>query len=126
MVDYRHFWLYAKRHYLWGNCLNDLKCLISERNGIEMKYITERDVLHALMEIVFPLLDYHKFVKLVGGTLDTNGNHNLFIDICLNIIGNTQVVADGHAIYDLGEPDFRILPQPKGEFNYWNPNREED
>jgi hypothetical protein len=123
--SYSHLYLYAKGWYKKTDPIVDTKKIISYRCGIGEQYITSRDVIEQLIDLVFeyiinsgnPPYFFRKFIMNTMFYSDTikakYGPHeNLSVDTimineCLSVISLEEVknIKDG-----LCDPDPNILP----------------
>lgn len=115
-----HIFLYAKGWYKRSkNQFDDLRKVLSHRNGVASKHISDWDILEVLGDIVFPFIaiNSYKFGELIKDILDPSGynrRYSLKTKVLmgyLRIINLTQVKEDGKILISLGKPDYNILPK---------------
>ena len=117
----RHYYFYAKHHYLRSDDIfDDLRVIHSEWNGIELKYVTKYNVIERLISIVKPIIesgdggdnlfsliaDISPLDRLSGKEVDNYNFDESVANACLIILGH-QVTSK--IKYNLGEPDFNLL-----------------
>jgi len=117
----RHIILYAKGHYRQQNPIDDLKKILSERNGIEPRYIDMRDIFQKLSSLAWYFInkesDFIDFVSLLNPKNAWQHCHSkeyefILISKCLSVL-RFQLV--DNIPFELGKPDPNILPLIKKE-----------
>lgn len=136
----RHFYLYAKGHYLETNILEDLKKIVAEYAGLEPEHVRTGDIWILLSEEVFEILRDNRYNFLdfldkiapennwqVGGRTNYSilGGRKITIAedenywtrmyrACLSVLRLSKVRCPEEGIFrNLGDPDPEILPLTK-------------
>jgi hypothetical protein len=104
----RHLYLYAKEWYKKSDdILQDLKIIVGERSGLYPEHITENDILIVLSELVWKHLKNYTWSAFYQFLFDCRDRG--FIPAFLTVLDLTKKSKIG---FDLGEPDYNILPKP--------------
>lgn len=127
MNEYRHFYLYAKHHYKHSDdIIEDLKHILGQYVGSDIKYLHATDIANKLLEITGPhiresqhhleafISDIFHQADLYRGKLFGPQMPVETVDLIramLSILEFTCVYDDQKkVILELGEPDPKVLP----------------
>lgn len=105
---YSHIYLYAKYWYEREDAEEDLRRILSVRNGIEPQWITTIDIAETMLILAYE-------------SINTSGNpQREFIAFALTVQRNQDVIKSALPYlccrkmtddFDLAEPDYTILPE---------------
>jgi len=127
LKTFRHVIFYAKDHYEKKDTIQDLRRILSQRNGIYEEDISASLIMEALVRIVYPFIknSEYQFIDFMT-SISPNSPENMWrckslnfeysfehavIKKCLSILRFTQVINnEGEQIIDLGRHDPEILP----------------
>jgi hypothetical protein len=109
--EYSHFYLYAKGWYKRTDVFEDLKAIISNYSGTDVKYLDDNDVIDFLSIIVYPLIttDYFfkEFISRIYKNVSTGNSFKLsLVESMLFYLH----FADKNSFGTLAKPDSKILP----------------
>jgi len=121
-----HVILYAKNHYKKGDLIADLKRIYSLRNAIDPGYISKRDILSCLINLVekfvsnpatecrFSLINFLSDIDPNSYFRDETVKYDFdtaCIVKCLSIIRLTRIIGDNNEeIVSIDEPSEEVLP----------------
>lgn len=118
----RHFFFYAKGHYLQRDMLEDVRALVANYVAMLPVHVTDNDVVSVLCDVAIPYLlkssnPVEKVRKLICGFVETSqrGNFLTVTDIVsemLAILRSVSVRVNGKEVIRLGEPDYTLLADP--------------
>jgi len=117
--DYSHVVLYCKDWYKTTNTIDDLKIILSYRNGVKPEKINTGIIFNALFSIVW---DYyicnqkHRMLEIFSDFFRWKKEWIVsveeMIQIFVNKISIIRIINDdGTRIIDLERPDYNILPK---------------
>ena len=107
----RHFYLYAKGHYVKTDVVEDLKTLVSKRCMLEKKYITENNILSSLLPLVYKhITNDREFGILVFDIANAKGDYAVILWKCLLVLHSVKVRDADTLLIDLGKADENVLP----------------
>jgi len=125
-----HIYLYAKGWYKETDVIEDMKRIVSIRNGIEPEYCSSKDIAHLLLSIAQSYIriehDFSNFVMDLSPNSfwamlfypeekDRYDFNKSVIRKCLSVLRTVQVMDVDKVLLELDKPDPEILPLKKVE-----------
>ena len=111
MERYRHFYLYAKGHYLKSDIIEDLRKITAEYCMFDIADTTVYDIVSGLSMAVKPYIDFEKFINdlMLFETYSDNINNDFELILIQTMLSTVKFV-DKKSMSRIGEPDPTILP----------------
>jgi len=119
----RHFLLYVNGHYHQStDLMTDIRMLVADYSALKFENVVEMDALKVVGDIVIPLLlesekAHDEIWKILTSLLEKASFGNFlsirdFLTELLRFLAQVKVVDEDNTIFELGDPDFSILPRP--------------